>query len=137
MFEDNTSKPQELEIVSALGCSRVHVQHQNRLSSSTGQVTSRTVFYTVKQTSGEKITAVSHCMTVNQGAAERGHTLFPDSAAAVQSWTLCTAFLGHKVQFAFFLHGIKLINPHWRWLTYVRKKEKGGFLLECSYREME
>jgi len=20
-----------------------------------------------------------------------------------------------------FLHGIKLINPHWRWLTYVRK----------------
>ena len=72
---------------------------------------------------------------------QRGwHTLFPDSAAAAvaQSWTLCTAFLGHKVQFAFFLHGIKLINPHWRWLTYVRKKrKKGGFLLECSYREME
>lgn len=42
------------------------------------------------------------------------------------SWTLCTAFLGHKVQFAFFLHGIKLINPHWRWLTYVRKKKKRG-----------
>lgn len=25
-----------------------------------------------------------------------------------------------------FLHGIKLINPHWRWLTYVRKKKKKG-----------
>lgn len=40
-------------------------------------------------------------MAANQWAAERGESLFPDSAA-VQSWTLCTAqFFGLTVQFAF------------------------------------
>lgn len=47
------------------------------------------------------------------------------TVAAVQSWTICTDIFGLTQSSLLLLHGIKLINPHWRRLTYIRKEKKG------------